>query len=149
MILWLILSTPIVLILLVLLSNQANLTQTPGVMPRLKLFLRTNVAEINLQPVLPELKSPRFKLSAQELFNRVSTTVESLGWTIEYSDAQKQSLHAVVTTSLWKFKDDIKITAVADGDTSYLQATSGSRVGKGDLAANSHHLQQLLEAVDQ
>jgi len=122
--------------------------QAPGFMPRLKLFLTSNVAEINSQPVLPELKSPHFKWPAAELFNRVTDIIELLGWKIENSDQQTHTLHAVATTPLFKFKDDITLSVLTDGENSYLIARSSSRVGQGDLAANSHHLQQLLEQLE-
>jgi len=55
----------------------------------------------------------------------------------------------VVSTPIIGFKDDVEISVVADAQQSYLIATSRSRVGKADFAANSHHLQQLLMAIEQ
>jgi len=147
MIIWLAISTPIILIFLVLLMNQANLTQAPGIKHRLKLFLQTNTAEISSEPVLPELKAPVFDLSPDQLFEQILSAARAFGWEIKHSDATSHTLHLVVTTGLWKFKDDIRVTVVKQDNGSSLHAVSQSRLGRGDFAANSHHLQQLLNQL--
>jgi len=149
MLFWLIISVPVVILLLVLMSNQANLLQSPGMMPRLKIFLTTNTAEISPEPVLPELTAPAYPLSQQQLYDTVINACESLQWTIVRKDPAQFRIDAVVTTALWKFKDDIQITIVErDTNSRSLHVISRSRVGSGDLAANSHHLQQLLSMLE-
>lgn len=149
MLFWLIISVPVVILLLVLMSNQANLLQSPGMMPRLKIFLTTNTAEISPESVLPELTAPVYPLSQQQLYEDVINASESLHWTIVRKDPEQFRIDAVVTTSLWKFKDDIQLTIIElDTNNSSLHAVSRSRVGNGDLGANSHHLQQLLSVLE-
>ncbi len=149
MLFWLIISVPVVVLFLVLMSNQANLLQSPGMMPRLKIFLTTNIAEISPEPVLPELTAPVYPLSQQQLYDTVINVCESLQWTIANKDPAQFQINAVVTTSLWRFKDDIQLTILEqDTNNSSLHAISRSRVGSGDLAANSHHLQQLLSVLE-
>ena len=149
MLFWLLFSVPVVIIFLVLMINQANLLQSPGIMPRLKIFFTTNIAEISPEPVLPELTSPVYPLSQQQLYDTVINACESLQWTIAKKDPQQFRIDAVVTTSLWKFKDDIQLTILeSETNSSSLHAVSRSRVGRGDLAANSHHLQQLLSVLE-
>lgn len=147
MLLWLIISIPVIITSLVFITNQANLTQPPGLLPRLKLFITSNVAEISPQPVLPELTAPVFKLPAATLFENVLTAAESLGWQVINKDSEALSVQAVVVTSLWKFKDDVRIEVIDQGETSSIYAKSASRIGRGDMAANSHHLQQLLQQL--
>lgn len=147
MLLWLLISTPIIIVFLVLMMNQANLNQAPGFMPRLKLFLTSNHAEISSAPILPELTAPHFDLTVDQLFEHVLKTSLSLGWKLSRKDAENHTIEMMVETPLWKFKDDIQLTVFADAQGSSFRAESQSRVGRGDLAANSHHLQQLLAAL--
>jgi len=144
MVIWLILSLPVVIFFLVLLGNQANLSQAPGPVKRIKLFSTTNTAEISPESYLPELKAPIVNLSPDELFDRLTTGIQTFGWEIVASDKANHTIHLVVTTSLWKFKDDIRVTVIKHDNGSSLYAISQSRLGSGDLAANSHHLQMLL-----
>lgn len=54
-----------------------------------------------------------------------------------------------MTTKIIKFKDDVTIWVEADGEErSTLFARSASRVGWGDLGANTRHLMNLFETVD-
>ena len=146
---WLIISSILIIVLLILMKNQANLSQAPGIKARLKIFLTTNQAEINRHPVLPELQSPQFNLSQAQLFEKLPAVIESLGWQIKLTDSTSYLLEAVVSTSVLGFKDDIDITILAEGKGSYLYANSRSRIGRADLAANSHHLQILLQQLQQ
>lgn len=141
---WLVLSSITVLLLLVLVSNNANLSQSPGVAARLKIFLTTHRAEIKQQALLPELESPKFNLSAEQLFEKLPAVIQSLGWEIKLTDSTNYLYEVVVSTPLFGFKDDIDISILDDGGGCYLYADSRSRVGRADFAANSHHLQQLL-----
>lgn len=147
MFLWLIISIPVIVTLLILMSNQANLSQAPGLLPRLKIFTTTNRAEVSREPVLAELQSPQFKQTADKVFAALPAIVESLGWEIKEINEDKLRLRAVVSTPLWKFKDDVVINVLAGADHSYLLASSQSRIGRADLAANSRHLQVLLEKL--
>lgn len=147
LILWLVVSSITVLVFLVLMNNQANLSQTPGYPARLKIFLTSHQAEISLEPILPELRSPHFDLSQAQLFEKLPEIIQALGWEVELSDNTNYLLEAVVTTSLFGFKDDVDISILAEGEGSYLYANSRSRKGRADFAANSHHLQQLLRQL--
>jgi len=149
MYLWIIISTLVIVLFLVLKSNQANLLQQPGIKARLKIFLTSHKADISRDPVLPELRSPVFELTQQQLFEKLPVIVEALGWQQLQVDAETFSLKAVVSTPVMSFKDDVEISVLADDQRSYLIASSRSRVGRADFAANSRHLQQLLKAIEQ
>lgn len=147
LLLWLSVSAVIVIVFLVLMSNQANLNQAPGLKQRLKIFLTTHKAEISREPILPELQSPKFALSQSQLFEKLPAVIESLGWEIKLSDNTNYLFEAVVSTPLFGFKDDVDISILADEEGSYLYASSRSRKGRADFAANSHHLQKLLQQL--
>lgn len=73
--------------------------------------------------------------------------IESLpNWSLEVSD--EGNLHAVRTTKLIRFKDDIGVTVTPSGEGSKLEAESKSRVGKGDLGQNPKNLEELLDALE-
>jgi len=146
---WLIISALIVIVFLVLQNNQANLMQQPGIKARLKIFLTSHQADISRDPVLPELYSPVFQLPQSQLFEKLPAVIDALGWQQLQVNANTFSLKAVVSTPLIGFKDDVEIFVMADGQQSYINAVSRSRIGRADFAANSHHLQQLLRAIEQ
>jgi uncharacterized protein (DUF1499 family) len=72
-----------------------------------------------------------------------------LKWEISSLDAPKKEIQAVVTTKIWHFKDDVTIQ-IRPGQPSgsVLWVHSASRVGKGDLGANTRHVMDLVEAVN-
>ena len=74
---------------------------------------------------------------------------EALGWEVTETDPQTHSVRAVVTQAVG-FQDDVFIRAYAarpSGSALYIH--SASRVGKGDLGANTRHVMNLTEAVYQ
>ena len=132
---------------LTLISNRAHLFSDPGFFTRLNLFLTTHRAEIREGSDFPELKPPRFNVSTDELFEQVLIAIKQPGWTVLSTQPNDKSVHVVVETPLWRFKDDVHIWVVDVDGISSIHAVSQSRVGKGDLAANSRHLQELVERL--
>jgi uncharacterized protein (DUF1499 family) len=71
-------------------------------------------------------------------------------WEVTSMDDAKNEIHAVVTTKLWKYKDDVVIQIQpAQPSGSWLWVRSSSRVGKGDLGANTRHIMDLVRYVDE
>jgi len=130
------------------LANRAPLFDAPGVSERLHLYFTTNVAELSDQPHLPELQARDDARDAAALYAQARLAVEKLGWEVAAHDDAQHRIAAVVTTRLWKFKDDISIWVVAQPNGgSRLYARSQSRVGRGDMGANARHLRELIEAI--
>ena len=140
---------PFLIIIAVLTINQANLFSSPGFSARLKLFLTTNVAEVKVGATLPELEAPEYTLSPADLFKAAELACQQLGWEVTEANAEKLVIQSVVSTQLIGFKDNVTITIEKIDNGSRLNAISRSRVGRGDLAANSHHLQLLLKQLKQ
>jgi hypothetical protein len=133
-----------------LLLNRPPLFDPPGPGERLRIYLRTNVAEFSDDPRLPELRARSWSRGPDALFVDVTRAVEELGWHIEARNDATRELHAVVATALWRFKDDVRIRVDARPDgTSRLYARAQSRVGRGDLGANARHLRELVTALEQ
>ncbi|GMQ96704.1 MAG: hypothetical protein BMS9Abin15_0380 [Gammaproteobacteria bacterium] len=64
-------------------------------------------------------------------------------------DGERYTVHAVVTTPLLRFKDDIDVRfELTDEQTSTIHIRSASRFGKGDFGANLSHIMDLQTALN-
>lgn len=132
----------------VLLRNNANLLEPPGVVQRLKIFLTTNVAETSDDNPLPELRTPVFHASAEALYQRVINAAANLGWEVVSHDTENQQAHFIERSQLFLFEDDIIVQVkFLSPDESSLHVISSSRVGNADFAANSDHIQSLIHKI--
>jgi uncharacterized protein (DUF1499 family) len=107
------------------------------------------VAEVRDDAIFPELRPRHYDIAVQPLFEAVSRAAQSLGWEISGVDAERKVLRAVVVTPVWRFKDDVTIwlrSLPQGGSAIYVR--SESRVGKGDLAANTRHVLDLIQATE-
>lgn len=130
------------------LFNRAPLFSPPGPLARLSVYLTSNVAETTDGTVFPELRTPVFDTDAKDLYGTLLGVVEGLGWYIVDRQPKQMSVHAVVSTPLWHFKDDVQVRVLPRGPhRSALWIHSQSRVGKADFAANSRHILDLIDAL--
>ncbi|MGE0826524.1 MAG: DUF1499 domain-containing protein [Candidatus Binatia bacterium] len=133
-----------------IIANRLPLSDPPGITTRLLTYLSTNVAETTADSPFPELQLRRYDAHEKLLFDIARRAVQGLGWEITVLDDQKREIHAVVTTKVWKFKDDVTIQIKpAEPSGSWLWVRSASRVGKGDLGANTRHIMDLVRFVDE
>lgn len=145
----LLLVVPLLTLVTGLAGNRPPLAGTPGLGQRLKTYLTTNVAQTSPSSSFPELRPPVYPVPKQRLFEATAAACRRLGWTTVASHREKGTLDAVVTTPLWRFKDDLHIIIRPAGEAaSTLSVRSASRVGKGDLGANTRHVLDLLTAVN-
>jgi len=144
------------LLSLTLFRNQAHVFTSPGVVERLRVYLTQNSAQTTVQPSFPELRSGDFPVSAQTLYSAVQSALLKLGWTFSLVDenhhGDEYRIHAVVTTALFKFKDDVIILIHGQrcqhGSLhSMLDVHSKSRIGRADFAANAGHIQRLMQQL--
>jgi len=142
----LLLLLPLLLLAGGLVLNRPPLLSPPGPLERLKVYLMTNVAETRVDHPFPELRPLLVPADTVEARVAVRDAMEVLGWT-EIREANGE-ITAVVTTPLFRFRDDVSVHLEPRGDATRLYARSASRVGRGDLAANARHLRQLFEAVE-
>jgi len=141
----LIVITPITVIRL----NHAPLMEAPGFFNRLIAFSSTNIAETSENHIYPELRTRYYLESAESLFDHLIQAVRTLGWEIVSSDSAKKEMQIVIKTPLWKFRDDMLIRVeLIDDSHSSLYIRSSSRVGKGDLGANSGHIHKLYHTLE-
>jgi len=132
-----------------LIANRLPWTEPPGVLTRLLTYLNTNVAETQPDSPFAELRPHRYEAPPELLFDVARRAAQSLDWEITALDAAKKEIRALVTTKVWGFKDDVTIQiqpAQPSGQVLWMRAAS--RVGKGDLGANTRHILDLVQAVN-
>lgn len=130
-----------------LVLNNPPLGQAPGTWPRLKHYLTQNVAETRRNHEFPELELRCYRLSPAQLYARLEHSLELLDWQISERNLQQYTLHAVITSRLFQFQDDLYIELRPASCGTELYIRSQSRVGKGDLAANTRHILTLQEVL--
>jgi uncharacterized protein (DUF1499 family) len=131
--------------------NRVPVTADPGWAKRLFVYLTRNEASTREGHEFPELRPKEYPVPAAALFDAVRESVVALGWQIKSFDPAERELHAVVSTSLLDFKDDLRIRVDgANGEQrSRLSARSASRVGRADFGANLGHILALQQALEQ
>jgi uncharacterized protein (DUF1499 family) len=128
--------------------NRVPLFAAPGFLPRLHAYLGSNSVRLDTASAYPELRGVEIDGDAGTVLRRVKEACRSLGWEIAEVDEDTYTVHAVVTTSLLHFKDDIRIRLEPlDRGRVRLAARSDSRVGRGDFGANTRHLVDLVETL--
>jgi uncharacterized protein (DUF1499 family) len=130
-----------------LITNGPSWNEPPGALQRLRTYLGTNVATTEDSP-LPELAPRRYSLSGEQTLKAIRHALAELNWVESPRDAERNEIHAVVTTPLWRFKDDLRIWVEEEEGASVIHACSRSRIGRGDLGANRRHLLDLFATID-
>jgi uncharacterized protein (DUF1499 family) len=136
---------PVLLAIGALVMNRPPLWEPPGPLVRLKLYLTTHVAETHPEHTRPELRTLTLKLPPETLPDRVVEAMRQLGW--QQIRANQAEVRALVVTSLLRFKDDVVVRLESTPAGVQVHVRSESRVGQGDLAANTRHVQDLYRRL--
>ena len=99
-----------------------------------------NDVQTGKTPEYAELQPQRFKQPHERVFAAALATAQAAGWEVTAQDAGKGEFHAVATTSVFRFKDDITVSAAREGDAVVVNIRSRSRVGLGDLGTNARRI---------
>jgi len=94
-------------------------------------------------PRYADLQPQRFNQSYEHVFAVALTTAKALGWEVTAQDLAQGELHAVATTPVFHFKDDVTITIRREGEGVLVNVRSRSRVGKGDLGTNARRIRRF------
>ncbi|MGE3670963.1 MAG: DUF1499 domain-containing protein [Polyangiaceae bacterium] len=95
----------------------------------------------------PDIKPQRFNHPPEQVLEAAGGAIRSLpNWKVE--SQSDNELHAIRTTRLFRFKDDIwlRVSKTDDGWTE-VWIRSKSRVGKGDLGQNARNIRELQAAL--
>ncbi len=143
------LAIPFIMVAIALVKNDLPWQASPGPMVRLSMYLSHNDVSTSPDSTFPERITRHYKLPSQQLLAKAKQAVEQLGWQLQSLDDESGKLHAVVTSSLFKYKDDvyISVSAIAE-DTVALDIRAVSRKGKGDLGTNTRHIMVFYKMMD-
>ena len=129
--------------------NRPMLSEPPGSVARLRIYLRYNSAETVDLPLLPELRIRRYQIPMETAQQVVENTFLDLSrWELRSFIRETGSYEAVVTTLLWRFKDDVVIRIIKEDSGIKIYQRSSSRKGRGDLGANRRHIIDFYEAFE-
>jgi uncharacterized protein (DUF1499 family) len=132
-----------------LIANRPPMMDPPGLWARLVTYLGTHVAETRSDHPFPELRPRFYALPPDRLYATAREAIAGLGWGIASEDPEGVCLTAVVKSALWRFKDDVVVCVEPTEGGSTLRLRASSRIGRGDLAANTRHLLDLYAAIEQ
>jgi uncharacterized protein (DUF1499 family) len=91
-------------------------------------------------PEYAGLQPQRFQQPYDRVFGAALATAQAAGWEVTAQDAGKGEIRAVATTAVFRFKDDVAITAVREGDGVVVNVRSHSRIGLGDFGTNARRI---------
>ncbi len=142
-------SIPIVMVSGALLRNDLPWTDPSGLVTRLQHYLTTNVAETVNTSSYPELVMREYHSPTDTFFSLLETSAAKLGWEIDSQYVHAYTLHAVVTTPLMGYKDDVIIKLILMTENrNNLYIRSNSRKGHGDLGTNTRHILDLDNQIE-
>ena len=142
-------SIPMVLILSAFINNDLPWTDPPGFTTRLQHYLMTNVAETVHESPYPELDIREYRYPTDQFFSLLEVSMDILGWKVDSQRDQAYTLHAVATTPLFGYQDDIYIRLLPITENrNHLYIRSSSRKGHGGLGTNTRHILDLYNQIE-
>lgn len=112
---------------------------------------RINDVETGRTPEYPALQPRRYSADVAHVLRASREAVQSLPlWELVGSGTGPAGgeLHAVRTTRLFRFKDDVTVRVRREGGRTVVSVRSKSRVGKGDFGQNARNIEEFLQALD-
>ncbi|WP_020410760.1 DUF1499 domain-containing protein [Hahella ganghwensis] len=92
----------------------------------------------------PQIEPLMSSLPVPEVAQRVRGFMQENDWKIVSSAQENHLIEAIVTSPMFKFKDDIVVRLTEEADGTRVDVRSASRVGKSDLGANAARVSALL-----
>jgi uncharacterized protein (DUF1499 family) len=131
-------------------GNHLPLNDPPGSFVRLYVYLNTHVAETIDGSPFPELRPRSYGEPTDALFAKVKEVIGQMPrWEIVEAKPEDREVHAVVTSALFRFKDDVTIQVEPQpGGRPAVLVHSTSRVGQGDLGTNTRHVMDLYDGLE-
>ena len=133
-----------------LIRNDANLLEPPGMVKRLAVFLTVNSASTLDDHPFKELRTPVFDMDTETLYHQVINSANVLGWGIIAHDSDTLNANFVVRSPILLFEDDVYVQVRpvdANQSSLYIQSNSRTTYSRADFAANSGHIQELIDKV--
>lgn len=135
-----------------IIKNGVSLTDEPGILTRLKVFLSTHKAETSDKALFNELTTPTYNASIDDVITATKQIAEKNAWSVAHEKSAssiENKLHFVATTQLINFKDDVSISLKSVNENQVtVQITSESRVGTADFGANLGRITRFINELD-
>jgi uncharacterized protein (DUF1499 family) len=112
---------------------------------------RLNDVETARTPEYPDLQARHFSASPAKVAEAARACLAELPrWRLIGSGSGPggTELHAVHTTLVWRFDDDVYLRLRAEGGGTRASVRSRSRVGRFDFGQNARNIRELLQALD-
>lgn len=100
------------------------------------------------QQAVPDADAPVFRQSADAVFLNLRGLVKADPQykNVLINDAQLE-LSAIAVTKVFRFKDDVNVAVLPEGEGSTLAIYSRSRVGHADFGKNRQRIEALIAAL--
>jgi uncharacterized protein (DUF1499 family) len=112
---------------------------------------RINDVETGRTPEYPALQPRRYTAEVERVVRAAREAIASLPrWELVGSGSGPAGaeLHAVRTTRLLRFRDDVTVKVRRESGRTVVSVRSKSRVGKGDFGQNARNIEEFLAALD-
>jgi uncharacterized protein (DUF1499 family) len=112
---------------------------------------RINDVETGRTPEYPDLQPRRYSAGVEQVVQAAREAVTTLPrWELVGAGhgPAGAELHAVRTTRVWRFKDDVTVKVRREGGRTLVSVRSRSRVGQADFGQNARNIRELLAALD-
>lgn len=130
-------------------GNRVPLTDPPGLVKRLVIYLTRNTARTSPDHELPELRTRVYALPPDRTFDLALRAVNDAGWRVVDAIPDRNEIQAVVATPWLRFRDDVEVAlTAAPGGGTRVQVASRSRNGRADFGANIAHVMALYGRLD-
>jgi uncharacterized protein (DUF1499 family) len=100
------------------------------------------------QTAYPDLQTLRSTLSIDAAFDRALQVANNMNLEVYHQDRNAGIIEAVDTTSIMAFKDDIVIRVRSNAQGTLLDLRSVSRVGIGDIGANTKRIRSFQQQFE-
>ena len=92
----------------------------------------------------PDIRPALLNTRPAVAFERALAVTRNMGWDIVAAEPAQGRIEAIATTFWFRFKDDVVIRIVAEGNGSRLDIRSMSRIGRSDLGTNAKRIRSFL-----
>lgn len=137
-----------IILCIIVSSKRLPVTPKPGAIKRLSQYLGQAVVETEVNPDLPELKTPTYEINPDILYDYCCLACRRLGWDIRRQSSETLTVEAVCHNRLARSEDVIVIKCAQFGRYAILNARSGCTNRLANFGTNVRHIMDLRERVD-